>query len=88
MDTELVKELQSTAQCTRLATSVVPQESVLGSLLFNIFAGDMNCGIECTTGESAVDTKLHSAVTYAEGRDIILRDLFRLDRDPCKLLEV
>lgn len=73
-----LKELQSTAQCT---TSAVPQGSVLGSLLFNIFFGGMNCGIECTLDESAVDTKLHSAINYVEGKDITLRDLFRLERD-------
>ncbi|PKU47407.1 rna-directed dna polymerase from mobile element jockey-like [Limosa lapponica baueri] len=77
----------------------VPQRTILGPILSNIFISDLDDGINCTLTKFADDTKLSREVDTLEGRANLQEDLDRLEewvnknlmkfnKDKCNILHL
>ena len=64
----------------RLLMNSIPQASILGLIIFNIFINDIDDGIECILSKFVDDTKLNSVADTPEGRDAIQWDLNKHER--------
>jgi len=74
-----LRVLSSVPQSRMRIASGVPQGSVLGPALFNLFINDLDEELECTLSKFVDDIKLGGVVDTLEGCAAIQQDLDRLE---------
>ncbi|GAB0177588.1 mitochondrial enolase superfamily member 1 [Grus japonensis] len=72
--------ISSTKSVWRPVTSDVFEESILGTVLLNIFINDLDDGAGCTLSKFADDAKLGRVADMPKGHAAIQRDLNKLEK--------
>ncbi|CAM4587276.1 unnamed protein product [Lepidochelys kempii] len=72
--------ISGSQSCWKGIMNGVPQGSVLGPVLFNIFINDLDKGKESTLIKFVDDTKLGGVASALEARIVIQNDLDRLEK--------
>ncbi|KAJ7421411.1 hypothetical protein BTVI_18296 [Pitangus sulphuratus] len=78
-DPRILLVKMSSSQLDKHITCGIPQGSILGPVLFNIFTNDLEAGLEGILCKFADNTKVRGAVDSLEGRKALQRHLDKFE---------